>query len=216
MYRRRDHPLPGLSQDIGFHSLDSSEFQSDFESKDLSLVFACFPMEDLTGSFLCTIFTFWETKANKISNCVFLVFAAREGKLIFTVLPQDLPGSDTRQSSSHFNDQSKSHSHCLQTNKEVWASGRGKMFMNERAGHWQALLVAAAWAQALLKSSLAQQEKGLGRCMLFHTSSWIVGTANLCIHHHSMNSCAHKCMFKCSIHRQMQNRQNTTVGGIIW
>ena len=153
-----------MSQDIGFHSPDSSEFQSDFESKDLSLGFAGFPMEDLTGSFLCTIFTFSETKANKISTCVFLVFAAREGKLIVTFLPQDPPGNDTRQSSSHFNDQSRSHSHfCLQTNKGVWASGRGKMFMNEQAGHWQALLVVAVWAQALLKSSLASQEKGLGR-----------------------------------------------------
>lgn len=36
---------------------------------------------------------------------------------------------------------------------------------------------------------------------LFCASSWIVGTANLCIHHHSMNSYAHKGMFKCYIHR---------------
>lgn len=161
MYRETWPYLSGLPQGIGFHSPDSSEFQSDFKNKDLSLVFAGFPMEDLTGGFLCTIFTSSETEANNTSTSVFLFFAAREGKPIFTFLPQYPPGRDTRQSYSHFNDQSSSHSHfCLQTSKEVWASRRGKMFMNEWAGHWQALLVAAAWAQDLLKSSLARQEKG--------------------------------------------------------
>lgn len=155
--------LPGLSQGIGFHSSDSLEFQSDFKSKDYLFFLQIFQWSTWLGAFFVPSSLPQRLKQTRLPPvCSLLLQQGKENW--FSLSCECLPGSDMRQSCSHFNDQSRSHSHfCLQTNKEVWASRRGKMFMDEWAGHWQALLVAVAWAQALLKSSLAQQEKGLGR-----------------------------------------------------